>query len=1214
MTAAALEKGLDRELHTALVQEAKDNASRIGQICQDHADVFLDSVAAVAALGHPAKALSQGLLEAQQALQEDTAGPLLQASQWQAEALNSWQRAQTLWAMVQASRSTALQLETARKQAAAGRPRAALLAVEQARTQLARPMHTLLTAEQQRQAQAQQQAQAHGPRHSKSLEDSGNPTDGLVFSLPALDAKKTLLETPFGQRASVWLPKIETEVYMGARRQLNKWFLQLRSGGEGSKAGTAVLRQCSTSLAVGPGHLGLGGQVPASYVWRAKTADNLLARTHLSGKVARALRHGYWLDRDAPAEAERLAHNNHHQYEGVRRKAQAIAAAFGWYRCWDAGNTVLIDPADIVSEAESSLQARLGGGPATGAGTGGGGGSDGLAGSRHGPGGASGGGSDGGLTGSRHGLTGSSSKRSLGFRASTNSKSQAFAEISGGALGETTNNNSGSGNHTTKALSKAAAGSSSSALQWTKALFPSILYETTAANAKVEDALLLALPESVHPVRRAELAFTLLGKAEEFVQYYEQNRFGEIKVGDGKDSTSTNKTAGGGVERKSYLSSLTGDDVTVGNDRIFFVKTFPHLCASVAGFSAVEAALELGTFEHDDDTDNDDNKKTKNKGDGTADDYYSYGAAGASTTMGTATTVTGTTATGTTKSSAGGGTAGGSSSSSANSKSAMSSSLFRESSERYERALITELGTLVQSRANKASLIHLVQASHLLASLRAALKVVHPSSSARRYDRDCLTLGKDVHVTFMKLAQEEQLQATSSIVADDPKVPVLVTDLFASKRGGGLGFLASNPTPNPSTTTTNSSGGVGVPEPEEMGLPFGLHHMKQRPPETTPDGKSTSSKTTRRSLPVDDAYTFSSSVPTVLRLIHARAIATATFALNQLDMGQAFPEKSNGGSDAAGFVLDCVEECINVAAVGMKDSDHTVDEGSVEKAVQVMANITALQHTLPRVFATLIRGMTHIGLIPAQELEETVAYAERTLKAADKACDAQIGSTYSLVYEICRTRMDSHVTFALENFNWVAKSIREKPNAYTEGLIGYLRSVFNSLGPMDEGSRAGLHFSCCGHVSERLVQLFSGKVGDTASMDTSGITPITRIDAFGIKNLQTDCGELEKFADSTGIPQLRDCFSELRTLTTFLLDKELPVLVQPDQVQARRRKYPILSLEKVGNVLEKYVGTGLGDKLLMGGDRSGARAADLLMIDKKELPALIKVVRAQQFS
>lgn len=77
-------------------------------------------------------------------------------------------------------------------------------------------------------------------------------------------------------------------------------------------------------------------------------------------------------------------------------------------------------------------------------------------------------------------------------------------------------------------------------------------------------------------------------------------------------------------------------------------------------------------------------------------------------------------------------------------------------------------------------------------------------------------------------------------------------------------------------------------------------------------------------------------------------------------------------------------------------------------------------------------------------------------------------------------------------------------------------------------------------------------------------------------------------------------------LTTVMLDKELPVLLLPENAAARRRKYPILSLEKVGNILEKYQGTGMG----WGG---GNRNADFLFIDKKEVQVLLKYVRNQGY-
>jgi exocyst complex component 6 len=179
----------------------------------------------------------------------------------------------------------------------------------------------------------------------------------------------------------------------------------------------------------------------------------------------------------------------------------------------------------------------------------------------------------------------------------------------------------------------------------------------------------MGLSESVHPVRRAELAFSLLGRADEFVSYYESNRFGEVMIGGGDAKEGEAKS-----EKRSPLSSLTGDDISVGTDRIFFAKTLPHLGASVVGFSAVEAALELGNF-----VDEDDEKTRK---------ASALKAGGVSTSASAAHATT--------------------------SVSVLSSaSRFRESSERYERSLIYELGSLVRGRATRASLAELVRSSAL---------------------------------------------------------------------------------------------------------------------------------------------------------------------------------------------------------------------------------------------------------------------------------------------------------------------------------------------------------------------------------------------------------------------------------------------------------------------------------------------------------------------
>jgi hypothetical protein len=422
--ASALEKGLDRDLHAELVQEAKDNAGRIGQVCHDHSDVFLASVAQVAALGEPAAELADGLKEAQNELAIHTAGPMHEAAMTWEQASQSYSRARTLQVMVHACQRVAIQLERARKQAAGGRPRAALDAVDQARTALTAPMESLFYGSKSDQALWKQVTQN---------QNGGSSSKGEHSSQTKIDAKKltSLEQTPFGKRAIVLLPKIENEVLMSARRGLNRWFGILRTGGDGVKVGRAALSRCAYSISVGPGQLGLGGLMPQSYIWRAKTADNLIARVDQNGKVARAVRQGYWFDRDAPREADRLEAMSR---PGMERRAEHFAAAFGWYRCWEESSTLVVDPIEFMVEGGASS----------------------MSGSRHGL-----GGSRHGLGSSRHSLKGSrhGKGRSLGFRSTTSSKSQAFQEISSNLTGAT--------------------GAKSKTSKWSELLTPPILLENS---------------------------------------------------------------------------------------------------------------------------------------------------------------------------------------------------------------------------------------------------------------------------------------------------------------------------------------------------------------------------------------------------------------------------------------------------------------------------------------------------------------------------------------------------------------------------------------------------------------------------------------------------------------------------------------------------------------------------------------------------------------
>jgi hypothetical protein len=351
--AVALERGLDRDLHHELVQEAKENAGRIGQVCHDHSDVFLASVGKVVALGGPSGDLASKLAASQEELETKTAGPMQEAAMLWEEATESHARARALQIMVQEFEKVSVYLEKARKQAALGRPRGALEAVDDARNVLTAPVSSLYVnggAQMERAAKivkeaAKKKAELEsseeggangGSHHNRSIGggDDGAANGGVNGTTKGMI---TLEETPFGRRASLMLPKIENEVLMGARRGLNRWFLSLRSGGDGAKAGRAVLRRSAHSMAVGPGNLGLGGHMPPSYLWRAKVCDNLISRMNQNGRVVRSVRNGYWFERDAPKDAARLeacVPGMERRSEGGFYKAIEWRDRNDWNRSW----------------------------------------------------------------------------------------------------------------------------------------------------------------------------------------------------------------------------------------------------------------------------------------------------------------------------------------------------------------------------------------------------------------------------------------------------------------------------------------------------------------------------------------------------------------------------------------------------------------------------------------------------------------------------------------------------------------------------------------------------------------------------------------------------------------------------------------------------------------------------------------------------------------
>ena len=192
--ASSIERGLDRELHSELVRQGSDAQSVISKICHDHSEDFLESVGrVVAALGGPCDEVRAALEEANQELQSRTGAEMLESATRLERFRQSRVRARTLGQMVHACRRVAVLLERARKQAALGRPRAALDAVEEARACLTAPLGSLIRGS------GDATDLLSGMTQQAAAGDNSANTEAAVIRLE---------DTPFGSRAMMMLPKV----------------------------------------------------------------------------------------------------------------------------------------------------------------------------------------------------------------------------------------------------------------------------------------------------------------------------------------------------------------------------------------------------------------------------------------------------------------------------------------------------------------------------------------------------------------------------------------------------------------------------------------------------------------------------------------------------------------------------------------------------------------------------------------------------------------------------------------------------------------------------------------------------------------------------------------------------------------------------------------------------------------------------------------------
>jgi len=214
------------------------------------------------------------------------------------------------------------------------------------------------------------------------------------------------------------------------------------------------------------------------------------------------------------------------------------------------------------------------------------------------------------------------------------------------------------------------------------------------------------------------------------------------------------------------------------------------------------------------------------------------------------------------------------------------------------------------------------------------------------------------------------------------------------------------------------------------------------------------------------------------------------------------------------------------------------------------------------------------------------------------------------VFYVIRVKIDGLLHFALDGVDWNAKSGNKQPNDFVEQLISFLRITFECLDPLSNVAREAMCFGACSHISNKMIGLLVG-----LDYDDYGITPIQKINHNGIQNLALDVAAFETFSTGCGVPQLSECFRELRFFTLALLDRELVDLVADED--RRMAKYPLLDLNKLKNVLDKYdvAVVSTTDKLKggfgLGKGKGGEGSASAHTLDSKDLAKLKKSIFSQ---
>lgn len=319
------------------------------------------------------------------------------------------------------------------------------------------------------------------------------------------------------------------------------------------------------------------------------------------------------------------------------------------------------------------------------------------------------------------------------------------------------------------------------------------------------------------------------------------------------------------------------------------------------------------------------------------------------------------------------------------------------------------------------------------------------------------------------------------------------------------------------------------------------------------------------------SFAFSEAVPLVIRNIHVVITRYFIYAAKNPFLGSR-------GESVCNAIKEAYESVGNILH---RELVVNGDETPLSKACQISIDALAFAKSSPLISDVLESMLNHFNWTESISTHLPSAFQVINQNMMKISLQAQ-----DMIIELLSKKVDGLLeSLVFINFMPVMSASSINSHEAVDGIIDFLQITLMCLTHLPQSAREAAHFTCCSKVATGLLDyVLSSKVP---------ALNLICIAAFG-----ADIKKLESFADSCGILDLKQCFSEFRDVIRAVLHPDLTQLVE--SVALRVSLFPRLDPSKLIIILDKIVPLPLS-----------VNAPSLTRLDKQTLKGLVKKLKQQ---